>query len=493
MVPKNEMVMSVLHDLKVKSKEPGGQTLTVANYMFNSAGDGKDICDITAANINAKAEKEVNSGDCNTDTPANFAKAIALGNGVINSVLMLGPIVSPQGGQKKLEKKLVPSISKIHDFQMKPEGAKVRHICKVGEGQSVKFAPVKVETFYKAKVMNKEHLEENGQPRRRTTIPVEKVGGHANSKRKANTNDPQRRLSIQDFASHKYIQRFGMETVEDFQPDFDMGGKYLLERMELPIFSQTLKDIAVATKRSPLNETLQSSLKVGFALPNWGEGKNSPTKGAKNFVEDLFNQGQKQKPVPAADAVVLMQEKLDSTGAPMFDASTFLDEDQIKSMFGTISHSRKRSLTGARKPGSVTDTVGVDFDDEDNGEDKQAFENALAHAAAEDETAAAGQDAVRIQNDLETADDADSDEHPIKIGEVNLCEIAEKIDWALNVDKQLSNLTKQQQEAILAIIEGDKYEPPVKRRRTMKKMKSSIFDYVRKTCYCVAFSPWQGR
>ena len=410
MVSKNEMVMSVLHDLKVESKQPGGQTLTVANYMFNSAGDGKDICDITAANINAKAEKEVNAGDCNTDTPANFAKAIALGNGVINSVLMLGPIVSPEGGQKKLEKKLVPSITKIHDFEMKPEGAKVRHICKVGEGQSVQFAPVKVETFYKAEVMNKEHLEENGQPKRRTTIPIEKVGSHANSKKKENTNDPERRLSIQDFASHKYIQRFGMETVEDFQPDFDMGGKYLLERMELPIFSQTLKDIAVATKRSPLNETLQSTLKVGFALPVFGKGKNAPTKEAKKFVEDLFEQGQQQKPVPAADTVVLMQEKLDSTGAPMFDASTFLDEDQIKSMFGTISHSRKRSLTGARK----LDTVGVDFDDEDNGEDKQAFENALAHAVAEDETVAADQDSDLIQNDLET-DDADSDEHPIKI------------------------------------------------------------------------------
>ena len=71
--------------------------------------------------------------------------------------------------------------------------------------------------------------------------------------------------------------------------NFDMGGKYLLERMELPIFSQTLKDIAVATKRSPLNKTLQSTLKIGFALPVWGEGKNSPTKEAKQFVEDLFN------------------------------------------------------------------------------------------------------------------------------------------------------------------------------------------------------------
>ncbi|MCP3849734.1 MAG: hypothetical protein GY694_05790, partial [Gammaproteobacteria bacterium] len=298
---KNEMVMSVLHDLKVESKQLGGQPVTVANYMFNSAGDGKDICDITAANINAKAEKEVNSGDCNTDTPANFAKAIALGNGVINSVLMLGPIVSPKGGQQKLEDKLIPSISKIHDFEMTPKGAKVRHVCKVGEGLSVRMAKVKVETFYKAEIMNKEHLEANGQPKRRTTIPIEKAGGHANSKKKGKTHDPKKRLSIPDFASHKYIQRFGMETVEDFQPDFDMGGKYLLERMVVPIFSQKLKDIAVATKRSPLNEMLQSSLKVGFTLPVWGEGKNSPTKEAKKFVEDLFNQGQEQKPVPAAD------------------------------------------------------------------------------------------------------------------------------------------------------------------------------------------------
>ena len=34
-----------------------------------------------------------------------------------------------------------------------------------------------------------------------------------------------------------------------------------------------------------------------------------------------------------------------------------------------------------------------------DGEDKQAFENALAHAVAEDETVAAGQDADLIQND----------------------------------------------------------------------------------------------
>ena len=53
----------------------------------------KDVCDTTGAHVNAKAEKEVNAGDCNTDTPEGFAKAICLGRGVINTVVMLGPII----------------------------------------------------------------------------------------------------------------------------------------------------------------------------------------------------------------------------------------------------------------------------------------------------------------------------------------------------------------------------------------------------------------
>ena len=144
-----------------------------------------------------------------------------------------------------------------------------------------------------------------------------------------------------DFTSNKYIRKFGMETIEDFQPDFNMGGKYLLEKMEEIVFSQNLKDIAIDTKRSKVNETLQSSLKIGFAIPIWGEGKNAPTKEAKQFVEGIFIEGQKQKPIPAADVVDLMQDKEDDEGNPMFDENTFLDVDQIKAMFGTLSHSRK--------------------------------------------------------------------------------------------------------------------------------------------------------
>ena len=173
-------------------------------------------------------------------------------------------------------------------------------------------------------------------------------------------------------------------------------------------------------------------------------------------------------------------------GKPMFNENTFLDEDQIKSIFGSISRQRKRKVTGARKSGAEDVTVGVDFDDTDNGEQKQAFEEDLADIEARDRAAAAGQDAERVQTDLETEVN-DSEEHPITVDGENLREIAEKMRWGLNVDKYLSKVTKPKQEIVMAKIKGDEYEPPGKRRRTNKQMREAILGYVKKKCYCVAF------
>ena len=395
------------------------------------------------------------------------------------------------GSQAPLKKKLIPSISKIHDFSFTPTGARIRRVCMIGEGQNVKMAPVQVTTEYRAKIMNSQHLEPNGQPKERTTIPIEKssVASARGQKRNQNYN-PDKRLSMLDFTSNKYIRKFGMETIEDFQPDFNMGGKYLLEKMEEIVFSQNLKDIATDTKRSKVNETLQSSLKIGFAIPIWGEGKNAPTKEAKQFVEGIFIEGQKQKPIPAADVVDLMQDKEDDEGNPMFDENTFLDVDQIKAMFGTLSHSRKRSLSGARKPGSASATVGVDFDDDDNGEAKQEFENALTNAEAQDETVTANKDANLIREDMEN-ETPNSAEHPIKVRGIDLCNIAEKLDWGLNVDKQMNELSREQQEAIMEVIDGDDYVPPTKQRRTIFKMKRAIFNHVKKNCHSVALSLYE--
>ena len=127
-----------------------------------------------------------------------------------------------------------------------------------------------------------------------------------------------------------------------------------------------------------------------------------------------------------------------------------------------------------------------DFDDNDNGQDKQVFEEDLADMEARDEAAAADQDAEGIQTDLET-EAGESNEHPITVDGMNICEIAEKIDWGLNVDKQLSKLSRVKKDVILAKIEGEGYKPEANKRRTNKKMREAIFGYVKKECYCVAF------
>ena len=50
--------------------------------------------------------------------------------------------------------------------------------------------------------------------------------------------------------------------------------------------------------------------------------------------------GVETRPVPAADAVTLMQTKTDQYGNPEFNEDTYLDEDRLKSIFS----SRRESL-----------------------------------------------------------------------------------------------------------------------------------------------------
>ena len=65
-----------------------------------------------------------------------------------------------------------------------------------------------------------------------------------------------------------------METLKDIQPDVELGGRILLEKMDSPVFPQQLLEVAEKTKWSELNSTLQSSLPVGNALQLWGDGRN---------------------------------------------------------------------------------------------------------------------------------------------------------------------------------------------------------------------------
>ena len=481
---KNETVVSFLHSLKIG--DIPGEELKVVNYMNNSPGDGKDKCDSAGAGAKDKVNREVNSLEVDADTPSKFAYAMVRGDGMKNSVVMLGPII---GKQETIENKQIPTISKIHDIWMKPGGVLIRRCCKIGEGQFVKIAPRKIDTFYRGKVINGHHLDKDGRPIDCSDRPVEKSTVKHN---KGNPEETDEKLTMYQYIRKAFIQSWGMESLQDSQPEVQMGGRILLQKMELPPFTPRLLALAQNTKMTMLNSTLQGSLLVGYALSIWGAGKNPITDEARAFVQALFEKGQVTKPVPAADAVIMMQNKTDGSGVPVFDESSFLDTDQIKSIFGTTSRKRKRSLTDPKNPKNPKKArVGIDFDDEDNGEAKQEFEQQLADYEVRDQDAAIQKDSDQIKEDLEK-NAVNCDQHPIKVASVDFCQIAERMNMKLSVDTILAEHTKQQTEAIFEKLEKFEIdtsdEPPPKKRRTKLREKKLIFSYVKQNCDCVAYS-----
>ena len=92
---KNEMVVSFLQSTRFPGEEHG-QDLRIYNHMNNEAGDGKDAADPTGSHAKAKVNREVDSLACDADNPRNFANAIVRGIGLVNTVVMLGPIIGNQ-------------------------------------------------------------------------------------------------------------------------------------------------------------------------------------------------------------------------------------------------------------------------------------------------------------------------------------------------------------------------------------------------------------
>ena len=142
-----------------------------------------------------------------------------------------------------------------------------------------------------------------------------------------------------------------------------------------------------------------------------------------------------------------------NTGIPLFDENTFLDEEQIKSYFATLSRPRKRSVSTSKKrrtslSGSAAsaafaaeNVAGLDYDDDENEAEKQELEEALNDLGAQGRDAMVEEIAADIENALNKDD---SDECPIIVHGINLCEMAEQIQWAIG--DPLSELSREDTE-----------------------------------------------
>ena len=457
----------------VSSEEP----LVINRYLPSIPGDGKDICDLCAANLNCHIHGVVRSGDFNIDNPKCQAEAICRGDGVANTIVLFGKIL---GKQVELKSKKIESIKNLFDFEYKGDGVIVRKSANTGEGKFIKLPPMEVTTKFDYVIMNKDALDPLGRPNKKTVNPVEK-SGKPHSAGDQGVVDTARKLSMQEYVRDVQIRNYGMDMLQDVQPEVGIGGNILLKKLQKFKFSESLLQLQSSTKSTPLEWTLQD-LPVGHAFPVWGGGTNRITDQARAYITNMFMQGVDGNKVAASEAEKRMQEDFDPvTKEPLFNADTYLDEQQIIGIYGTCGKPKPVKVSKTKRQAASTSTssdpiAGVDFDDQNNGEDQQVHENAVRDIRGMEEAAAMRQDAIQIENALN--DLIDSDDCPIRINGVNLCELASESLFFMGAVKNFSN---DQRRAVAQKVEPDER----KRRKYLKNdqlLTRAILFYVKKEC-----------
>merc|ERR1711923_307689 len=100
-----------------------------------------------------------------------------------------------------------------------------------------------------------------------------------------------------------------MGTVQEYQPDVDIGQNILLQNLELPHFTDRLLQLQRKTAYTLVSSSLKE-LEPGHALPVWGAGTNTITQDAKDYIEEIFKKGKQTKALFPSEVVEMMQDAI---------------------------------------------------------------------------------------------------------------------------------------------------------------------------------------
>ena len=481
---KNEILIRYLKDLNY-THDSQVEPVKAIGYVPSVAMDGKDLADLRAALCNSKIDQEVNMG-FSIDTPRHQAEAICLNGGLANCIVLFGKIIGDK--QPPVENKQIQTISKMHEFEFLPDGSvNIRQVASIGPGKVVNFN----ETFdlkpeYDYEIINKDKLSEDGVPQNLTQNPLDKSKKKMPVANQPSGDTANKKLNVMEHIRHGHVQQYGIKQIQEFQPEVDIGATSLLQKLDVPYFSENLLQLQTGTKWTPEHLTLKD-LELGHALPVWGSGTNKASEKVKAYLRKIFMEGEGVEgtgKVEAPEAYQRMQEELDpATGAPLFNADEFQTIDQIKGFNSSTKRTRKISVpSSAKRQAASASTApegiaGLDFIDSSNGVEQQALEQEIRDMTATEGAVAMSQEALQIQAVFDHSDDEPSD--PIMVGEVNLCKMAELINVCIG--KPLQELSQDEKQAIAQKVEPDEARQS-KIARNTRQLTKAIMVFVRREC-----------
>ena len=290
--------------------------------------------------------------------------------------------------------------------------------------------------------------------------------------------------TMYDLCKKIYIEEFGIRDRTDIYHEPNKGPLYHMEPLPEPSLTDNLLSLAKSTPWSSPEATMSQSLKMGFALPNYFPShKNKITPLARKYVEDIWKMGVgaggDHGNATALEVEIRMKEDESEPGVPYFQPDEYLDEAQIKGLFYTLGQKLKGKGKGGKKK---DDSAGSSnqVEPQDDEEQQMELEDAVAHVDQLEET---DRDARR-----------DSDEHPMQVCKINVCELAQAIVKKKRRDlsplNYLSNVTVLSiADRLGSIVLSQELRSSQKTKEAAyKEIEDAIVWHVRKKCVCLPFT-----
>ena len=455
----------------------------------------------------------VNNGH-DADTPEKLADAICSKDGVPNLVLMVGGI----RGKTKEPSFKMKNIKKIHDFFFENQGILAKRVAGIGDGSFTKLdesilSDFKIQSVFDYKIWNPHQLE-NFKPKRFTKLPV-KTPGEVETNESYNYEDEDEedyevinngalfscpranctatylrygRLQKHLLSGQCKIKR-QIETTEEkvrtaYISAFGIGHPERVGKNEeiksmvshlvgYPKAKPITGIVPLDTPLAPVSVPKEDLFKMGFALPMKKE-KSRFSEEVLNYVWKIFESGKfqgKAKP----EEVVQRMRKEKVKGKLCFKRKDWLTEGQVRSLFGRFAAKQKKGEVIEKINPNSLDTV-------TDAEEEEEVNYSSAVAIAEM--------AENLAEKVDQDEIPDINDHPVKVGEINLCDLAKAINLAgstpqkalkkVKIDEKLEIVDFLQNEELLDL------DFTGRGKITSEKILSEfIYDFIKEGCGCI--------
>ena len=438
------------------------------------------------------------------DTPEKFVGCMKNFGGASNVTLTLGEVDRKNlDEKKKKDKNQIKNISQYHEFVFESDGILMRLLPGFGTGVKIFLKPLKDVAEYVYDIVNKEHLDENGQCKRKTIVPYNSAGeevkcmcGQEESipQEYQNTNDDEEQEDpfkavfkcknpkcTKVYTSYFHYQKhMSMKTCVTRLRDSSSRDEFIEMYIAKNGISKQHQEKSFRETRNmhfhndnlPEIDQLFINCKSedifeGHALPEKRK-KSNLTEKHKVYLKKIYKDGMNSKRKANCTEVAKQMRYYKDGDQLVFSEDEWLTDLQIKSYWCSLTSEIR--FPKNQKAKDDTDETQSRTQDEDSA----SYLDAMEEAQVEEE----------VMNSLDKIEESSNTDHPLVFHGINICALAISVKKARILKE--SDIHTLSIAELLKVLEAMGHYGVDGRSR--RKIADLIVDHVSQNCDCLVFA-----